>query len=75
MPKLPIVNGRGIVRILTKLGYSFNRQKGSHLIMTKKGERSIPVPNHRPVSYRTVEAIIKQAGISKIQFIKLYKVK
>ena len=73
MPKLPIVNGRDIVKILVHVGYSFDRQKGSHLIMIKKGCRSIPVPNHRPVSCRTVEAIIKQSGMTKENFIKMYK--
>lgn len=61
MPKLPIVNGKEIVKILIKIGYELERQKGSHIVMVKKGCRSIPVPNHKPVSYRTVEAIIKQA--------------
>lgn len=73
MPKLPIVNSKEIVKILTNLGYSFDRQKGSHMVMVKKGCRSIPVPNHKPVSYRTVEAIIKQSGITKDKFISLYR--
>lgn len=73
MPKLPIVNGKDILKILANLGYSFDRQKGSHMIMIKKGCRSIPVPNHKPVSYRTVETIIKQSGITKDVFTRLHK--
>ncbi len=73
MPKLPIVNGKELVKILSKIGYIFDRQKGSHMIMIKNGKRSIPVPNHKPVSYRTVEMIIKQAEITKEDFIKLWK--
>ena len=73
MPKLPIVSGKEVVKILSTLGYYFDRQKGSHMIMVKKGCRSIPVPNHKPVSYRTVEAIIKQSEITKDKFISLYK--
>lgn len=73
MPKLPIVNAKEIVKILEEIGYVFDRQKGSHLILIKKGARSIPVPNHKPVSYRTVEAIIKQSGISREEFIRIYK--
>lgn len=73
MPKLPIVNGKELVKILSKIGYIFDRQKGSHMIMIKNDKRSIPVPNHKPVSYRTVEMIIKQAEITKEDFIKLWK--
>lgn len=75
MPKLPIVNGKEIVKILTTIGYTFDRQKGSHMIMVKKNFRSIPVPNHKPVSYRTVELIIKQSGITKDEFVRLFKLR
>jgi predicted RNA binding protein YcfA (HicA-like mRNA interferase family) len=65
MPKLPVLSGYLIVRILESKGYRFDRQKGSHMIMVKDGLRSIPVPNHDPVSTGTLVQILKQAGISR----------
>jgi len=71
MLKLPILNGKEVVKILEKLGYVFSRQKGSHMIMIKNGVRSVPVPNHNPISIGTLSKIIKQAGIDVNELKKL----
>ena len=63
MPKIPVLNGKEVVKVLEKLGYTFSRQKGSHIIMFKNNVRSVPVPNHNPISTGTLAKILKQVGI------------
>ena len=49
MPKLPVVSGTRLVKLLGKLGYEAIRQRGSHIVLrkvTEAGEHSITVPNH-----------------------------
>ena len=73
MPKLPVVSGNFVVRILRSVGYSLDRQKGSHMIMIKSGERSIPIPNHDPISTGTLIQILRQAKISRQELEKIIK--
>lgn len=35
MPKLPVLSGRELVKILKKAGFKEKRQKGSHIFMEK----------------------------------------
>lgn len=51
--------------MLEKAGYTRARQTGSHVIMTKPGKRSIPVPVHPKTLKRNLqEAIFKQAELT-----------
>jgi predicted RNA binding protein YcfA (HicA-like mRNA interferase family) len=48
MPKLPLLSGREVVKIFERLGWEVARQKGSHIILIKKGHiASLSVPDHR----------------------------
>jgi len=72
MPKLPQVSGSQIVNLLLSLGYSFNRQKGSHATYEKSakvGEHTITVPLHKEITKGTLNDILNKTslfnGISK----------
>lgn len=69
--KLRVLKTEEVVRILFKLGFSSKRKKGSHLIL-EKGKRRVTVPIHegRDVPKGTLNSIIKQAGLSKKEFIE-----
>ena len=73
MSKLPIISGKEVVRVLKKLGYEIDHQTGSHMILRKtEGEhRRLTVPNHQEVAKGTLLAIIKQAGLTKEEFLEL----
>ena len=73
MPKLPILSGKEVIKALTKLNYNIDHQTGSHIILRQKEEphRRLTVPNHREIAKGTLLAIIKQAGLTREQFIKL----
>ena len=60
MPKLPVLSGKDIVKILSKLKYEHVRTHGSHMIMikqTEKGKKMIPVPNHKELAKGTLKAM------------------
>lgn len=62
MPKLPIVSGQELIKVLQKLGYLVVRQKGSHVQLQKEtnfGVHRITVPNHKVISFGIVNDIIK----------------
>ena len=73
MPKLPILSGNDVVKILIKLGYSNIRTSGDHAILKKEnreGKSVIPVPLHRELAIGTLKSIIKQAGLEREEFLK-----
>ena len=74
MTKLPILSGDKVVKAFSKAGWVKNRQKGSHIIMTKIESDiilSIPVHKNKTVKRGTLNALIKDAGLSIDEFIEL----
>jgi predicted RNA binding protein YcfA (HicA-like mRNA interferase family) len=72
MSKLPRVSGKGCVKALTKAGFRFIRQKGSHIVMRRDDPfAQLVVPEHIELDRGTLRAIIKQSGLSVEEFIKL----
>ena len=56
------LTGQELARALAKLGYTTDRQTGSHLRLTtqENGEHHITVPNHSPIKLGTLNAIVKE---------------
>ncbi len=74
MHKLPRVSGQEVVKILSKVGFSLARQKGSHMILTKQtleGKKAVVVPNHKKIDKGTLLEIIRQAGLKREDFLRL----
>jgi len=72
--KLPILRTNEVLRILLKLGFQPRRKKGSHLILAKNNKRIvIPIHEGRDIPKGTLLNIIKQAGLTKKEFLKLLK--
>jgi predicted RNA binding protein YcfA (HicA-like mRNA interferase family) len=70
---LPSLTSSELIKALGKAGWQPDRQTGSHIILVKDGaERPIPVPGHHKTLKNTLrDAIIKQAGLTREDFIKL----
>jgi predicted RNA binding protein YcfA (HicA-like mRNA interferase family) len=67
--KLPRdVSGSEAVRALKRLGFVFDDQRGSHIRMSK-GSIRITVPNHNPILPKTLQSMLRQAGVSLEEFI------
>ena len=57
LPKLPVVSGYDLIKLLQKLGYEVIRQKGSHVQLRKvaaSGTHSITIPKHPEISKGTL---------------------
>ncbi len=73
MSALPQVSGRDTVKALGKIGYEFDRQRGSHIILRQAVSpfRRIVVPDHKTVAKGTLRGIIRQTGLTVEEFISL----
>lgn len=60
--KLPRdLSGEVLAKALEKLGYTVDRQTGSHIRLTtqENGENHITIPNHSPIKIGTLNAILR----------------
>ena len=76
MPKLPVLSARKILKVLRKAGFEIVGRKGSHIRLKKKTPletRIVIVPDHREIQLATLKSILRQAGLSKKEFLKLLK--
>jgi len=72
MSKLPRVSGRECVKALGKVGFYLKRREGSHMILRHDAPfAQIVVPDHEELDRGTLRAIIRQAGLSVDEFVKL----
>jgi predicted RNA binding protein YcfA (HicA-like mRNA interferase family) len=71
MPKLRVLSGRDVCKILAQHGFEKVRQKGSHIIMQRQVGNStitIPVPNHDELKIGTLLGIIRQSDLPRALF-------
>ena len=76
MPKLPAnISGEQLVKALAKIGYQRDHQTGSHIILRNNSHpfRRLTIPNHKELAKGTLRAIIRQAGLTREEFLKLLK--
>ena len=75
MPKLPRLSGKEVIKILSKIGFKHIRTRGSHAILNKedkeKGKTTIPVPLHKELAKGTLKSIMRQAGLSLDDVLRL----
>jgi len=69
MPKLPTVSGKQARKALEHIGWQYDRQRGSHVVMTKPGQRlSLSIPMHRQLKPGMLRSLIRDAGLTVKQF-------
>jgi len=75
--KLPVVSSDEVLKLLHKEGFEVTRQKGSHISLHKKLEDGsialVVVPRKREIKKGTLLSIIKQARMSREEFINKVK--
>lgn len=75
MPKLPVLSGKEMIKILSKIGFVHIRTSGSHAILNKqdeiKGKITIPVPLHPELAKGTLKSIMRQASLELEDLLKL----
>jgi len=69
MSKLPRISGRDCVKALSKAGFYFKRQEGSHIILRRNDPFSqVVVPDHKELDRGTLRAILRMSGLSVDEF-------
>ena len=71
--KLPTdLSGQELVKVLLRVGFAVNRQRGSHIIL-RRGDpyARVVVPDHRPLRPGTLRQILNQAGVTVEQLLEL----
>jgi predicted RNA binding protein YcfA (HicA-like mRNA interferase family) len=73
--RLPVANGRQVLRALLKAGFVVERIVGSHhvLVHPNNARRTVTVPVHagRDLKRGTLRSIIRQAGLTVDEFSNL----
>jgi len=73
-PKLPVVTGKELARIVPKLGFEFRRQKGSHAIYVRSTDKArvvIPMHGGAAIKPKTLRAIIQDLKLTVEEFTAL----
>jgi predicted RNA binding protein YcfA (HicA-like mRNA interferase family) len=68
VPRVPVLSGKELCHILNKHGFLEVRRRGSHIVMQKITGTStitVPVPDHKELRIGTLQAIVRQSGLSK----------
>ena len=66
MPRLPVVSGKDLIKMMTRMGYEVVRQRGSHVRLRKTtpaGEHKITVPFHREIAKGTLNDILSTVSV------------
>ena len=77
--KLPSVSYSDVIKALSRAGFIYapKRGKGSHIAMYKIDEdgkyRLVIIPRKKNIPRGTLISILKQAGLSKKEFLRLLK--
>lgn len=77
MAKFPVdIPIEKVIKVFELLGFSLVR-KGNHIAMAREntdGTRTtMTIPNHRTIKSSTLRIILTQAGISRVDFLEIYK--
>lgn len=72
MGKLSNISGKDAVKAFEKLGWLKRGQVGSHVVLTKEGEKvNLSVPQHKELAPGTLRKLIGYAGLSVDEFLTL----
>lgn len=72
MPKLPVVSGEDVVKVLSKHGFTVRKGKGDHVVLQRNDNyRNVIVPLHKELKAGTIRTIIRQSGLTVDEFVSL----
>ncbi|HZL28007.1 MAG TPA: type II toxin-antitoxin system HicA family toxin [Acidobacteriaceae bacterium] len=72
MGRLNNLSGKEAAKAFGTAGWQVMGQVGSHLVMTKPGERAnLSIPQHGELSVGTLRSLIRSANMSVDEFLKL----
>ena len=72
MARLSNISGKEAVKVFEKSGWEQRGQVGSHIVMTKEGEKAnLSIPQHKELSIGTLRALIRNSGMTVDEFLEL----
>ncbi len=72
MSRLANISGKDAAKAFQKAGWQALGQVGSHLVLVKAGVRvNLSIPQHQELSVGTLRALIRNAGMTVDDFLKL----
>jgi predicted RNA binding protein YcfA (HicA-like mRNA interferase family) len=74
VPKLPRITGKEIVSALKRAGFTLSHTRGSHHYLWHEANKhmvTVPVHTGEIIKPGTLQSILKQAGLTVEEFIKL----
>jgi len=73
MSRLPIVNAKELEKLLLKMGFEIQRQKGSHKFYRHPDGRYTTIPHHpgEDLSRPLIKTILNQIDLPTEEFIRL----
>jgi len=72
MPRLPVLSGAEAVKAFERAGWHRDRQRGSPVVLLKpKHLASLSIPQHHELSPGTLRALIRAAGMTVAEFVRL----
>ena len=73
MPHLPVISGDEFAKALSKIGYTLDHMEGSHMILLHPSGQRLSVPRHAELGRGLLRALIKDAGLSRQEFVRLLR--
>lgn len=73
-PKLPVVSGHDLIRVLIRVGYEVVRQRGSHVRLRHPRDsrkRPLTVPLHGELALGTLKRILRDAQLTVEELVSL----
>jgi len=73
-PRLPVVEAKDLIRVVRKLGFVLDRQKGSHAVYLREADGArivIPMHSGRVIRPGTLLGILEDMALTVEQFREL----
>lgn len=68
---MPVFSGPELIKLALERGWTLERQKGSHVILSKESKRIvIPVHGSRPLKKGLTASVLKELGIERQELFK-----
>ena len=74
MPKIPIISGKKLIKILVKNGFIIIRQKGSHVFiesLEKSNSTVVPLHKNEDLGKGLLKSILNDLNISVTELIEM----
>lgn len=73
MARLPVISGDNFVKTMRKIDYVWDHTEGSHMILLHPSRGRLSVPRHKELGQGLLRALIRDADLSREEFIALMR--